>query len=1138
MNVKPKNLWPLALAPALLLVGYQADKDPIERRIKRMVPEQAAQLARSIEALVTPELAEGLTLRLWGVDSLIADPIAIDIDDLGRLYYTRTNRQKNSEFDIRAHQDWEIESNRLQTIEDKRAFLHRVLSPANSKKNEWLKDLNGDGSHDWRDMTVEKENVFRVEDTSGDGVADQSQLVVEDFNDEVTDVAGGVLADGDDLYVGVGPDLWRMKDKNGDGIADEKKSISHGYGIHVGFSGHGMSGVEMGPDGKIYWQIGDIGFNGKGPDGKKWEHPNSGVVVRSNPDGSDFEVFAYGVRNTHEFVFDEYGNLISEDNDGDHPGEKERLVYIVNGSDTGWRSNWQYGKYRDPLNNTYKVWMDEQMYKPRFEGQAAYITPTIANFVSGPSGMLYNPGTALSPKYKNTFFIAEFVGNPARSGVHAFKLKPKGATFELGENKKILGNVLATGIDFGPDGAMYVADWINGWDTKDYGRIWKLDDKAGASSAERQLTKTLLAENFGKRTEPALGELLNNADMRVRQKAQFELAKRGAKGADVLTAATKQTTNQLARVHGIWGLSQLARQDAQYAGRLLPLLQDSDAEIRAQAAKWLGDVKYKAAGPALLPLLTDANSRARFFAAEALGRIAYEPAVAPIIKLLEANNDEDAYIRHAGSLALARIGRAEPVVALAKHPSRAVRIAAVVALRRMSHPGIAQFLNDQDEFVVTEAARGINDDGSIPPALPALGGVLASTRFTNEALLRRAINANLRVGTPEAMQNLIQYAGQTGVPAPMRAEAMDALSTWAEPSVLDRVDGRYRGVIKRDPSLVRTKAADVYVRALSAPEVPVRISAVKAISKFKMPQASSALFERLTNDKEATVRVEALRALAAMNDPQIGKAIEEALADEEKTVRVAGLDLVSKTSMAKDRMVALLADVINTRTPEERQAAVLTLGKLPVASSQKVFDELLAKMAAGTLSPEISLELDEAIASTKSAPLMARHKAITAKLSPDAVMASYRGSLLGGDVNQGRRIFFRHQTAQCIRCHAYDDLGGNAGPRLNGVADRLTREQLLQAVIQPSARLAPGFGTVTLQLKDGKTVSGILQGETDGDVTVKVGDQPDRSIRKDQIAKRENAPSSMPEMTYLLTKREIRDVVSFLSTLKEASTLR
>jgi len=372
---------------AFLAIGCQPEKE-VDLRIKQYDPEKTAEIARSIEATVTPQLAPGLTLKLWGIDSLVADPVSIDVDDQGRLYYTRTNRQKNSEFDIRGHQDWEIESIQLKNIDEKRAFLHKILSPENSKKNEWLEDLNKDGSHDWKDMTIEKEHVYRLEDVSGDGVADLSQLVIEDFHDEVTDAAGGILKYGDDLFVDIGPDMWRIKDTNGDGIADEKTSISHGYGIHVGFSGHGMSGIEVGPEGKIYWQIGDIGFSGVGPDGQKWEHPNSGVIVRSNPDGSDFEVFAYGNRNTHEFVFDEYGNLISEDNDGDHPGESERIVYIVNGSDTGWRTNWQFGKYRDPDNNTYKVWMDEKMYIPRWEGQAAYITPANKNFVNGTTGML------------------------------------------------------------------------------------------------------------------------------------------------------------------------------------------------------------------------------------------------------------------------------------------------------------------------------------------------------------------------------------------------------------------------------------------------------------------------------------------------------------------------------------------------------------------------------------------------------------------------------------------------------------------------------------------------------------------------------------------------------------------------------
>lgn len=1123
----------ILLAILVITSLARCKQEPADKRIKQMDVAKTVQLAKSIESVVTPELANGLSLKLWGVDSLVISPVAIDMDDAGKLYYTTTDRQKSSEFDIRGHRDWEIPSISFQTVEDRRAFLHKELSPENSKRNLWLKDVNGDSSHDWKDLTIEKEHVYRIEDTDGDGIADKSQLVVDDFHDEVTDVAGGLLINGEDLFVAVAPDLWRIKDKNGDGLADDKTSISHGYGVHIGFSGHGMSGVEMGPDGKIYWQIGDIGYNGKGADGQKWEYPNSGVVARANPDGSDFEIFAAGLRNIHEFVFDEYANLISEDNDGDHAGEKERMVYVVNGSDAGWRSNWQYGKYRDKDNNSYKVWMDEKMYLPRFEGQAAYITPCINNFVSGPAGLVYNPGTALSAAYKNTFFVAEFVGNPAKSGIHSFKLNPKGATFELGQHNKIVSGILATGLDFGPDGSMYVADWIDGWATHNYGRIWKLDDKAGAAMAERRQTQKLLADNFSDLKDTELGALLANPDMRVRLKSQFELVKRGSSGATEFQKAIGQTGNQLARVHGIWGLTQLARKENKYAKDLIPLLKDKDAEIRAQAAKWLGDIRYKDAGNYLVPVLKDSYSRARFFAAEALGRIAYEPAINPIIEMLKDNNDEDAYLRHAGCLALSRIGKADPVIALANNPSRALRIAAVVTLRRMGNAGITNFLIDADEFIVTEAARGINDDLSIKDALPALGNLLKNTGFINEALIRRSINANLRAGTPEAMQNLVDYSLKNGAPSNMKAEAIETLSTWPKPSVVDRVDGRYRGVIERDPALVISKVADPLIHLLNSKDSIIRVSAVKAISKLNIKAGAAPVLGLLKNDPKPAVRVEALKALAIMKDEQIGQAIKLALSDKDKMVRIAGIGLLSKMDIPKDMMVSLLTDVINSKTTEEKQAALLTLGKLPVENSQKVFDDQLQKMAAGKLSPDVYLELAEAIDSTRSPQLIAHYKEISSKLSPDELAASYAGSLYGGDPERGKNIFFRGQTSQCIRCHSYDDIGGNAGPRLNGVASRITRPQILEAMVNPSARLAPGFGVVYLDLKNGKTVSGILQGETNTILTVKVGAAANENITKDLVAKRTNAPSSMPEMKYILSKKEIRDLVSFLSTLKE-----
>src|SRR5690606_9222603 len=102
---------------------------------------------------------------------------------------------------------------------------------------------------------------------------------------------------------------------------------------------------------------------------------------------------------------------------------------------------------------------------------------------------------------------------------------------------------------------------------------------------------------------------------------------------------------QLARIHAMWGLGQLARQDIEQAAPLREFLTDSDPEIRAQAARLLGDVRDVAAADGLITLLSDPAPRARFFAAEALGRIAYNPAVQPIVEMLRANDGEDVYLR-------------------------------------------------------------------------------------------------------------------------------------------------------------------------------------------------------------------------------------------------------------------------------------------------------------------------------------------------------------------------------------------------------------------------------------------------------------------------------------------------------------
>ena len=1124
------------LAGAILLSGLALfsckKEEPVDLRILTLSKEEIATQADVARKSISPQLAEGLKLEVWAVDSLVKDPIALQVNDRGEVFYTRSPRRHNSEFDIRGHQSWEIRSIAIQTIEDKRAFLQSELSPERSAENTWLDDMNGDGSHDWKDMTVEKNEVYMLKDTDGDGMADFAQIQVQDFHDEVTDVAGGVLSTDEALYVAAGPDLWKMVDLNGDGIMDEKTSLSHGYGVHIGFGGHGMSGIEMGPDGRIYWGIGDIGFNGKSADGTEWKYPNRGVIARSNPDGSDFEIFAMGVRNTHEFVFDNYNNLISVDNDGDHAGEKERLVYLTNGSDSGWRINWQFGKYRDPDNNTYKVWMDEKLYLPRWEGQAAFITPCIQNYVSGPTGMVFNPGTGLGERWKDHFLVVEFVGNPANSGLHAFQLQPKGASFELTKTEKIIEGFLPTGIDFAPDGTLYMADFVNGWDDKNYGRIWKLTDETAKGWALQKQTEAEIKADYKKLSEDELKAKLYFEDQRIRRKAQFELARRGEDGAEIFQSVIQDKSNQLARIHAIVGLSQLARMnDMKYADAIVPLLKDPDPEVKAQAAKWLGDIRYAKAGNDLIANLKDENARVRFFSAEALGRTKNTDAIQPLITLLEENNDEDAYLRHAVTFALAQIGKVEPVAALSTHPSKAVRMGAVIALRRMESPELAKFLNDTDELIVTEAARAIHDDFSVPAALPALGAILNTTPFQNEALIRRVISANQRVGKEENLNHLIAYLSKPNTPEELRQETIASIGTWAKPSLVDRVDGRYRGEVVRDAALIRDQVKPVLVAQLSTKEESIRVESAKAFGKLGMTDVSDLLLNKLKSDPSDLVKVQALNSLVAMDAPNLGEAIAYAMNDNSQPVRVAGLGLIAQTSIPIDQKVTLLVDIIKKRTNPEKQTALLTLGGLEGSGNLPVWKDVLADFEGGKLPDATWIELEEAITATGSAELKTQFTSLLDAKAGGETWKKYAGALAEGNVRQGRRIFFENQTAQCIRCHAYDDMGGNAGPALDKIGITLSREELLIALVEPSKRLSPGFGFVTVEMNSGDKVSGTLVAEDASSMTVKVGSD-DKVISKKDIKSSQLAASSMPSMGELLSKREIRDLVSYLSTLR------
>ncbi|PPK85481.1 putative membrane-bound dehydrogenase-like protein [Neolewinella xylanilytica] len=1124
----------IPLLLVLLTLAYCAEQPEVtgpiypDRDID-LEPVAARELAGKIRAETNVEVSDDLELSLWASDSLIADPVAISVAPDGRVFYTSANRPISSEFDIRGHRDWMTASISFESVEDRRDFLRKTFEQGSDQSERHLKDLNEDGVRDWRDLTVEKDEVWFVEDRSGNGVADHAKLYIEDFNEEVTDVTNGVeYADGQ-VYISVGPDLWKTSDTDADGIADEKESLSHGWIVHIGFGGHGMSGVTVGPQGRIWWGGGDVGMNVIDKDGQEHKYPNEGTIVRCDPDGTNFEVFAHGLRNTHEFVFDDLGNLISEDNDGDHSGESERLVYLIDGSDSGWRINWQFGKYTDPDNNDYKVWMEERMYEPRWEGQAAYFLPPIQNYVNGPTGFVYNPGTALGPEYYRHFFVAEFRGNPANSPVHAFTLEPEGAGFKLGSTREVVSGLLPTGIDFGADGALYVADWINGWNPKQEGRIWKLDVPGGADTPIRQEVKRLLNLQLSELGLDTLAVLLAHQDQRVRKNAQFELVKRGNDGYLTLLNTARKDPDQFARIHGLWGMAQMARAEPGYADELASFLVDNDPEIVAQAAKMIGDVRFEGAGTELIDLLEREEPRVVFMATEALGRTENKDAVQPILDMIERNDDEDVYLRMAGMIALGRIGQTEPLVALQDSPSRALRTAAVVALRRMESPEIARFLDDEEEYIVAEAARGINDDLSIPDALPALAATLDDPRFTSEPLLRRAINANVRVGGQESVERLVAYANRGNAPAELRAEAISALAVWAHPSVFDRVDGRYRGEFEQDSTVAAAALAPRIAGLMTRGDEAVRLAAIEAAGKLNLEATIPQLTQLLATDRSTLVRTEALNALHQLGAPDLDRNLETALADRDGNVRARALEILPSSGISEDRSVLLYDKVLQRGTVVEQQAALLGLSQIKGESVDALFADLLDRLEADNIPTEVKLDLAEAVEQHGNPQLNAILTDYAGTVDGD--LGLYAFALEGGNAERGRNLFYRNESAQCVRCHAIFEYGGNVGPGLEGIADQLSQRQLLEALIRPSARLAPGYETILVTLNDGTVTAGTVMRRTPEEITLKIGKEDIQTIQRSDIAEEETVPSSMPSMEERLNRREIRDLVAFLSSL-------
>lgn len=1079
---------------------------------------QETETAATPKPVLAPAAGKELSLHKWSGALNVPDPVACAVDPQGRVYVAATTRRKAADLDIREHAMWIPNDVALTSSAEKSAFLREALAPGKLRAPRgMLKDHNGDGSIDWKDLTVHTERIYQLRDTDGDGTADKITVFAEGFNTDITGIAAGVMYHDGWVYVTIAPDLWRLKDTNDDGVADIREIVVHGFGHHIAYAGHDMHGLTVGPDGRIYWSIGDKGVNVTSKEGRHFFLPNEGAIMRVDPDGTNFEIYARGGRNVQEPAFDDFGDVIGVDNDADQPGERERFFFIAEGSDSGWRCNYQYMGMLSP-------WMRESMWKPNFPGQAAHIVPPISNYSDGPAGFRHDPGTALSDGQRGMFLLNEFPSGKMRG----FRAERDGASFKMVDARVVNEGIMGIGMSWNPDGSLLMVDWIGGYALDGLGAVWRVDAREGTRHPLRQETFKLLSAGFAQTPDATLVTQLGHADQRVRQGAQLELAKRGRKEA-LLAVALDQKAALLARVHAIWGYGQLLRRNAVESAAIRPLLKDESDEIRRQVVKIFGDASATAAkgeGEGLVAILNDASPRVQLQVGIALGKFKVPAATTALFALAEKSGAQPV-LRHAAVSGLVNSATPAQLAAKKADSSLHVRLASVVALRRLASPTIAEFLADVDPVVIEEAARGIHDDLSIPGALPALAEVLDRVP-QSEIVARRAINANLRLGTTQAATRLLAFALNESAPRAMREEALVSLRVWQEPPPLDRVDGCARKFQMANIASVLMPKLDQLL-ALSDPGLKTLAVEIMIAHRLKAAPDQIAL---IVGDAKASaeLRAQALRLIAGevRTLSAFRRALEAGLSPEAPgALYRAALELLVPAETA--RLVAEAKTALAQRGVPEQQHALTLLAKAGDPAADALLETWAEALVNGTAAPALQLDIVEALRARSAANPTLATKLKTYTAAPAA--AGQRELLAGGDVSRGRELVANHLNANCVACHAFEATGSEVGPNLRAIGGQRDPAYLLEALVNPSAQIAPGFGLVSVTLKDKSQVTGTLARETPEAVTVRLFDGANRTIARTDIATQTPPVSIMPPMTGILQPREIRDVVAYLASL-------
>lgn len=929
--------------------------------------------------------------------------------------------------------------------------------------------------------------VLRLVDTDGDGAFDKRTVFADNLM-----LPQGIAMVGDEVWVGAPPRIIRLIDADDDGVA-EKREVWHDGGTLTGCM-NDLHGPLEGPDGLVYWTKGAFARQThKTVDGEI--STRASHVFRARRDGSAPEsVMAGGMDNPVGIAFTDTGDLLLTCTFVHHPagGLRDGLLHVIPGA--------LFGKDHPPIHEPGHLWT------------APTLMPVLVDLgPAAPCGLSVARSDALG--LRNRALSCQF--NLRRVQAHA--MRPSGSALAADTTDLIVSDFQ----DFHPtdvvedaDGSILVVD-TGGWyklccpssqmvKAESLGAIYRLERKDTARVADsRGLNLDWSAPNA------TLASLLTDTRHAVAARAAATLSSRGA----ITELARVAGSASASRAHRLGTLWAIARASSPMANSLLEsFCSQSDPLLRLVALRALAS-RGGDAGAEIASRLsaTDPDPAVRRAAVERLAALLTASAAPAVIKaMLATDAPSDRAWRHAvvRALVLCRAPAAELERDWEAGRHRALLLTALDQTGQLKSLEKALALvasgnAEEAAFGRWVLSRHAEWDSGLARALAAAGD---QARWLDADLLARA------AGHPEGKALMARWLAD---PA-RRSLALDAAakapgafpSEWIEPvgALISGPAGPERG-----------KAL-----ALAAP-----LARRKAL-----PAAWSASLEKLASD-DATPAGDRLAAIAALpvpsgSIPYLAKSLHRDRLQQERQLAIESLGRAKPDPDQWDTIAAALAEASPTDMGRILELFGSKTGGTPAGLA------LASALGRPEVAQGVPVAAVRQVFAGHGAEVRAAAEPVLAKIDPGADGERKRvlalvAELPAGDAKRGHAVFNSAKTA-CAACHKIGYVGGDAGPDLSRIGQIRSRQDLIEAIVAPSASFVRSYEPVVASLHSGKLISGVLKSENDSEVVIQTGPSVvERVPRREVEAVTPGAVSLMPAgLDKQVTPQELADLVAFL----------